>query len=224
MTRTRFVKVSALAATVALLTGCGVHPGAAAVVGDTTISADQVDAVALALCSANAPAAQGQPVPSRSARQGALRVMLDSEVSRQFGVKEGVAADQAGVSRAIAANKAAIDQLPADERPAFRGAVEDYAAGQLVLAEVGRRYLVQHGTANPSQAQAAAAGAKLRGDFAKTLAIEVDPRFGTFTLRRGVSGTDGSLSVPASAFAMDGSATTPSATWIAALPASQKCS
>lgn len=224
MTRTRFVKVSALAATVALLTGCGVHPGAAAVVGDTTISADQVDAVASALCSANAPAAQGQPVPSRSARQGALRVMLDSEVSRQFGQAQGVQPDKRLVSEAVAHEQASIQSLPKDEQAAFQQALKGYAEGQATLLAVGSRYLASQGKPTSNQNQDVAEGRRLRGAFASKLDIQVDPRFGSFDAKTGdMAATSGSLSVPVSSGAADGATPDPSAGWVASLPASQKC-
>ena len=228
MTRARIVKVSVLVAAAAtLLTGCGTHPGAAAVVGDEVITDARVDAVAAALCSANAGSsqAQGKEIASRSARQGALQVLLDSELSHQFAAQEGVTPNQAQVSQALAQSRSSIQSLPADQRDDFSSALEDYVSGQMMLVTIGRRALAQQGKTNVSDTKAVAAGSALRAKFAKGVDIEVDPRYGSFSAKTGSLGSDGgSLSVPASARAADGSSPDPSAGWVAALPASQKCS
>ena len=228
MTRARIVKVSSCAAAAALLlAGCSQHPGSAAVVGDDVISTQRVDDVARALCSSQAGTAQaqGRQLASRGARQGALQVLLDSDLSRQFGESKGVQPNQGQVSAALASNAGQIDALPADQREAFREALKDYVEGRLMLLEVGRRYLASQGQANPDQSKAIAVGQKLRGDFAKKLDIEVDPRYGTFDQARGsFTPASGSLSVPASQSAPDGSSADPSAGWVASLPATQRCS
>ncbi len=225
MTRARNVKALVLAAVAAvLLSGCGLHPGAAAVVGDQVISKQRVDEVAAALCSADAGGSQGQALASRGARQGALRVLLDSELSRQFGAATGVEPDQKMVSQALAGNRQTIDALPADQRDAFRQALTDYAEGQLILLDVGQRYLASQGKPTTDQNQVIAAGRTLRSRFDKSVDISVDPRYGTFDEAKGaMQPTSGSLSVPVSARAADGATPDPSAGWVASLPASQKC-
>lgn len=224
MTRARNIKVTALAAVaVTLLSGCGFHPGAAAVVGDQVISTSQVDAVASALCSANS-GGQGQQLPSRGARQGALRVLLDSEVSRQFGQAQGVQPDKRLVSEAVAHEQASIQSLPKDEQAAFQQALKGYAEGQATLLAVGSRYLASQGKPTSNQNQDVAEGRRLRGAFARKLDIQVDPRFGSFDAKTGdMAATSGSLSVPVSSSAADGATPDPSAGWVASLPASQKC-
>jgi hypothetical protein len=227
VTRARIAKVTALAAAATLLAGCGLHPGSAAVVGGDMISTQRVDQVAQALCSSQAGAAQaqGRELASRGARQGALQVLLDSDLSRQFGESKGVQANQGQVSAALASNASEINSLPADQRDAFREALKEYVEGRLMLLEVGRQYLAAQGQPSTDQTKAMAAGEKLRADFAKKLKIEVDPRYGTFDQAKGAFAvSSGSLSVPASQSAADGSSPDPSAGWVASLPATQKCS
>jgi hypothetical protein len=223
--RARKLKASVVVAAAAtLLSGCGFHPGAAAVVGDQVISTKRVDAVAQALCSANAGNSQGQALASRGARQGALRVLIDSELSRQFGEAKGVQANQRMASQALAQNQAGIESLPADEREAFRQALKEYAEGQLIMLEAGRRYLASQGQPTSDQNKDVAAGRRLRGQFAKQIDIKVDPRYGSFDQARGtMQPTSGSLSVPVSQAAADGASPDPSAAWVANLPATQKC-
>jgi hypothetical protein len=209
------------------MTACATHPGSAAVVGSASISESRVDDVARALCSAQAgspqQAQQPQELASRAARQGALNVLIQSELSRQFGDSQGLEPDPSQVSAALAANAASIQALPADRRSVLRDTLRDYAGGQLVLVEAGRRALAKRGGgAKVTQEQAVAEGTRLRDAWAKKVDVSVDPRYGEYK-ENALQSTSGSLSVPASQRAEDGDSPNPSAGWVAALPASQKC-
>lgn len=212
------------AGTVTMLAGCGVHPGAAAVVGSETISEERVDDVAVAVCSANLASAQasGQPaptLPSRGAREVAVRILIETELSQQFGAAEGVKANQQQVSQAVAQNESGLAMLPEDQREDFRTALRDYTEGQLMLIEVGRRSLGTEATED----EAIAEGQKQLAEYAEDLEIEVDPKFGRFedgAFKRGGS----SLSVPASDAAKAGERDQPDEAFVAALPSSQQCS
>jgi len=217
-------KLAALAAAAATtLAGCGLTPGTAAVVESTTITHEQVDDVALAVCSANLASAEagGQPAPTlatRGAREVALQILVESELSQQFGAAEGVEASRQQISQAVAQNESGIAMLPEEQQEDFRGALRDYAEGQLILIEVGRASL----GGEVADAEAIAEGSRLRGEFVESLHVEIDPRYGRFeegTFQRG--GT--SLSVPASAEALAGSQAQPGDAFVAALPASQQC-
>jgi len=217
------------AAAMVVLTGCGaLHPGVAAVIGSVTIPHQRVDDVARALCSANIKGAesQGQEAPelaTRGVRQGALQILLDSELSQLFGDKMGVEANQQQVSQALAQSAQGIAMLPEDQRDDFTEALTGYASGQLILIEVGRQSLEGQGAADVTDEQANAEGMRLRGQFVKTLDVEVDPRYGTFendTLKAG--GT--ALSVAASAGARAGDKAEPAVGFVTALPSSQRCS
>ncbi len=226
MTRARIVKVSALVAGATFaLTGCGLHPGAAAVVGDETISGGEVDDAAGALCAANLSAAEarGEAKPdlaSRGARQGALQILVDSELSRQFGEEQGVEPDQAEVSSALQQNAQNIDLLPEDQKDNFRSILRGYAEGQLMLIEIGRDALGQQSAPNDA---AVAEGTRLRNEWASNVDIEVDPRYGSYA-QGALNPTSGSLSIPASEGARAGAAAEPPVDWVAGLPLSQKCS
>ena len=221
----RFVRVSALVAGAALaLGGCGMHPGAAAVVGDTTISGSEVDDAAAALCTEaiTGAEARGEAKPdlaSRAARQAAVGLLIDSELSRQFAEEKGVEPDKAALSNAFAQNAQTIEQLPEENREGYRNVLEGYVSSQLVLAEIGRESL---GDPNAAEDAARAEGARLRGKWAKSVDIEVDPRFGTYD-KGTLTATSGSLSFPASERAAAGANPEPAANWVAGLPMSQKC-
>jgi hypothetical protein len=228
VTRSRAPRAAALTAVTALaLSACSTHPGSAAVVGPVSISEKQLDAVALALCSAqsgSAQAGQGQDLAGRAARQGALGVLLNSSLSKQYGESRGVQADQARISAAVSANQSTIAGLPPSRRAAFRQTLRDFAEAQLMMIAVGRDALTRKGTKSPTDQQALTAATPLRNAWVKKhLAVSVDPRYGRFA-NGSLAARSGSLSVPVSARAVTGAKQNPGNTWVAALPASQKCS
>ena len=211
-------------ATAAALSGCGTHPGDAAVVGSETISEQEVDDVALALCSVQSAGQQApEDASARSVRSGALGVLVDSALSEQFGESRGLTADRARLSQQVNANQETIDALPPARRTAFREALEGYVAGQLVLFEAGRAELGDSGQ-QPTDEQALAAGTQARNAWVQgNVEVSVDPRFGRFA-DGAVQPSEGSLSVPASSRAVEGAKQQPGASWVASLPTSQKCS
>lgn len=216
------------AGAVVALSGCGaLHPGTAAVIGSTTISHDNVDGLAEALCTANVKGAQAQgdsrQFATRGTREGALQVLLESRLSQLFGEEKGVDPNRQMVSQALAQNETLIADLPASEREDYREALEEYAEGQLMLIEIGRQSLEEQGTSDVTDDKAIAEGQRLRGEFTENLDVEIDPRYGSFTdntLKPG--GT--SLSVAQSADARAGDKPQPGADFISALPSSQRCS
>jgi hypothetical protein len=223
--RSRTVLAVVAAAAGLALSACSAHPGSAAVVGDESISDSRVDDVAAARCAAQGGGQSGgQDLASRGARQGALDVLINSALSRQYGASQGVQPDQEQVSAALAANAQNISGLPAEHRQEFKDTLREYAEGQLMLIEVGRRELAKDGTKNATEQQAVSEGTKLRNAWAKKFAdVTVDPRFGEYS-KNALLPKSGSLSVAASQSATDGDSPDPSPGWIASLPASQKCS
>lgn len=219
--RWRLAAVAAASATV--LAGCGLTPGAAAVVESTTISHEQVDDIALAVCSAKVASAKAAnqpipPLPTRAERETALFILLETELSQRFGEQEGIEANQQQVSQAVAQNEAGIAMLPEEQREDFRSALRDYTEAQLILVEAGRRSLGPQA----GDQEAVAAGSELRAEFVDTLDVDIDPRYGRFEegqYRRG--GT--ALSVPASREARAGNRAQPNDAFVGALPASQQC-
>jgi hypothetical protein len=209
-----------------VLSACGSHPGAAAVVGSDTISESQVDSVALALCSAQNVAQTGAPqaLAGRAARQGALAVLINSELSRQYGDAKGLEPEQSRVSAAIEANQATIDKLPTSRRTAFSDTLREYAEGQLVLARAGQDLLRKRGARNITQEQALGAGTRLRDAWVKdNVKVSVDPRFGRFSAGT-LAYRSGSLSAAVSETASSGAKQQPDESWVSSLPATQQCS
>lgn len=221
----RRVKLVALAVGAATaLAGCGTYPGTAAVVGSSQISHDEVDDFASAVCRANVAGAEaaGQaaaPTPSRGARELAVEVLIDTELAQQLGEREGVSADNQAISRLLAQNEQSLALLEGEQREFLREALRDYAEAQYLLIEVGRESLGE----DAGEQEAVAEGRRILGEYAETLDIEVDPRYGRY--EDGVFKPGGtSLSVAASEQAVQGAAQRPSDAFIGGLPASQLCS
>jgi hypothetical protein len=224
--RSRRTVLAVVAAAAGLaLSACSVHPGSAAVVGAESISEGRVDDVASALCAAQKGGQNGgQDLASRGARQGALDVLINGALSRQYGASQGVQPDQAQVSSALAANAQNISGLPPALRQDFTDTLREYAEGQLMLIDIGRRELAKTGQQNVTEQQAVSEGTKLRNAWAaKHVQVSVDPRFGEYA-NNALLPKSGSLSVAASKSATDGGSPDPSPGWVAALPATQKCS
>lgn len=211
-----------LAVAATTLAGCGTHPGAAAVVGETRISGDTVDGAAVALCSANTVGEDTPDLASRGARQAALNFLIDSELSRQFAAAEGVEPDQGQVSATLAQNAQGIEALPDDEREDFRDLLVGFRESELILTQIGLESLREQGVEPSAPEQAASEGARLRAEWAASVEVEVDPRFGEYA-DGGLTAGSGSLSVPVSEAARAGAQPDPGEAWVAGLPASQKC-
>lgn len=229
MSRARKVRVAALgAAAVMALAGCGLTPGAAAVVGDETITTEEVDDAAQALCAANIAGAEarGQTAPqlaSRGARQGALQVLIESELTHQFAASRGVEANQQQVSQAIEANQFGLSQIPAAEREDFEELLRGFAESQAMLVEIGRASLAEQGQAEPTDQEATAEALRLRQQWAADHGqVEVAPKYGDY-VEGNLQPDGGSLSIPVSERAREGAKADPSGSWVAGLPASQKC-
>jgi hypothetical protein len=226
VTRSRTLKGSLTAVLAAgALTACTAHPGAAAVVGSDRISDGHLDDVARALCTAQKiQTSVPQPLSSRAARQGALSVLLNSELSLQFGRAKGIEPSQGQVSGAVAANQQTLDKLPTEEKAAFEDTLRKYSEAQLILIEAGRRAYAAKGSTIPSAQQALTAGQQARDAWVRRhVDVSVDPRYGRF-VSGALQPAGGSLSVAASSQAVAGSSANPGQSWVSSLPANQKCS
>ena len=226
MTRSRTLKGSLTAVLAAgALTACTAHPGAAAVVGSDRISDGHLDDVARALCSAqNIQSGVPQPLSSRAARQGALSVLVNSELSLQYGRAKRIEPSQQQVSGAVAANQQTLNKLPTAEKAAFEDTLRKYSEAQLIVIEAGKRSLASKGTTIPSGQQALTAGQQVVSAWARrNVDVSVDPRYGRF-VDGALQPASGSLSVAASSQAVAGSSANPGQSWVSSLPANQRCS
>lgn len=227
-TRRATVGAVAVAGLLALSACSGLRPGTAAEIGADRISHDEVDEVASALCAANLSSAAAQggtppALPSVGARVGALQVLVDTSLARQFGEVAGAEADPGEVSATLAQNEAGIAALPSEHQEAFRDALREFTRGQLLVIDVGRAALAEAGQAGATEDQALAMGRRLQAEFVQELDVEIDPRFGDLSEGTIVPGSP-SLSVPVSESATAAARGGASPEFAASLPATQLCS
>ncbi len=222
----RVSRVSVLAASAALLlSSCSQNaPGVAADVDGSRITDAQVDEFAQVLCALNTAPGQAQTgvVATRAIRTTALSVLLDIELAGK--VADVGAVDPTAVAQTVAQNEATSKALPAKLRPVFDNAVQEYAAAQLAVTELGRQKLTEQGsTGTIDSAAALAEGSKARTALLSSDKVTIDPRFGSVVDGVLTPGS-GSLSVPVSKNAVAGAKAQPSTTWLNGLPANQTCS
>lgn len=170
----------ALAAVLAL-GGCadGTHPGAAAVVGDTEISVQQVDKTSRAVATA-----LGQEVPPAEVVGGFVRTeLVDQTMARR------------SISITPAETAKALEELRIDPQvvarlnaggPQARDFLDDFVRSTLGTAKLG-------GGRSAADNQALAAGRARLLEEAKSIDVVISPRFGKWTGEQ-LTADSGSLS------------------------------
>jgi hypothetical protein len=212
-----------LLATLLAATGCStMHPGAAAVVGDTSIDAGAVDDIAAAYCSVTvAMGSPGIDQPTRDLRRGVLNALVQRDIvsaaARKLG---GVRIPEARVRELVDAQATFPQSAPAEDAGTVRDFLGDVARTQLTLQQIGERLLGEATAKPPSAEEAVARGQRYVQRYATGLDIEVDPRYGSYS-PRGIDLASGSLSVPVSTEAVQ--AEQGNLGPDAELPASQTC-
>ena len=216
---------AAAAATAFLLSSCGsTAPGVAAEVEGERITDEQVDAFAEVLCLIGGAPATESGTPSRNARFASLQVLLSNELAAEFTDLDSAPA--AGVKATLEGLEAARELLPEELHDTFDEVAQEFAIAQVAVTELGRTSLTeagQTGQAGEITGEAAfAEGQRLIAEEAASADIEVDPRFGEM-VDGALQPSNGSLSVPVSDLAVQGSSPEAGEEFTSLLPASQKC-
>jgi hypothetical protein len=206
-----------------LLSSCGGNaPGVAATVEGDRITDEKVDEFAQVLCSLGGLPGGESGTPTRTARFSSLQILVANELADDIADVDDV--DQAGVALTVESLNAGRETVPEEVRDTFDEVVQEFAVAQQAILELGRESLEEgEGDAAAINEEAAfAEGDRLRAEYAAEADIEVDPRFGT--VEDGVvKPADGSLSVPVSELAVQGSAEQVEDGFATLLPATQKC-
>ena len=187
------------------LAGCGsVYPGAAARVGDESISDEALERSTTGFCHLIDVINQAQqgtnpPVPLRTAVLSALNTLVTGEAIDQLARRHGVSVSPAEVRRWIGGLPLRFDQVPPDGRQELEAVTERVARNTLLVERLGQvAYRQQNpggGQAPPDQVQQL--GQQLVNRYLRTVGVETDPRYGQVLDTRRLPGT-GSLSVPVS--------------------------
>ena len=214
------------------LTGCGptlgINPGAAAVVGDRSLSMNKIDSTATLYCEAYAPVLKTQAptgVPMRYFRQNVAANLTERLLGEQL-----AAAYDVQPSSEYAAAVANLRKQFAQASSAARDAGIEVEGGdpylKTVQVSIGRKLLAESGQASPTVQEAFARGQVATQDWLKNHDVKVDPSLGVTVDNGTVSFKRDQTSFPVSTLATLGMANPssgPDPTYTATLPASQVC-
>lgn len=194
----RVLGAAALATSAAVLTGCGIHPGSAAVVGSAEIAPDEVDRAADVVCLVDQTVGGVQAV----ARRKAVELLVGTELIQMWGRAENALPRGSQISPALQQAERDAQLLPARVRQDYLDIVERILAAQQIRFNVGQQELgSQSGSIGSEGAvdEALAAGAEAYDEWLAQSApeVSVDPRYGSWEGGTLVAG-DASLSVAVS--------------------------
>jgi hypothetical protein len=220
---TRLGRLAVLGAAVALLTGCaGATPGVAAVVGDDTITVDQVNELAGSVCALEKAVPEGTvnkqpPTSGLRARDGALQSMVVRSIADQMAEDHGVTLNQEDYQRQVDQVRLRYDVV--DDDDLVDAALPAYTAIPYfinIVSQIGER------AGNVTGDQALAAGIQQAQKWQADNGIETNPMFGSFNLGdQEIESERDDLAFPVSKTAKDSSEA--SSDYIASLPESQRC-
>ena len=205
------LRVLVAAAVALLLAGCGsVHPGSAAVVGDSSISMSDADDVASVYCRlALLSSGPGTPVPNADVRRQAVTDLVVGVVAGEMAKDANVAPNPSSYEITPAQRKDIAKTFPDDQIDLVVQTINDAQRTYAIAELLGGR------TVSDPDAEAE----QLRNQGLVLIQAEIarrdvrfDPRFGIGRTGRQRAAT-GSLSVPVKAPASDQKG----------LPATQQC-
>ncbi|GEM_PF-4920457 len=200
-----------------LLTACGVHPGAAAIVGEQRIPTSEVETFAQGFCQFSAQ--PGRPPIAMSQLLGqSVNQLVSNELQSKFIAAKGIGYDHAAYAEAMTNVEARAKQLDPSLREGFLVIVKEIVINSLSQQALGMASLKAAGTEEPTSDDAAAEGQKLFTAWAKSadIKVTVDPRYGASGESAGAQGSiSRSVSKVAKSAATGGDA--------AMLPAAQVC-
>jgi hypothetical protein len=212
---------------VVALAGCGAgHPGAAAQVGDVSISEDSLEQSTGGFCEVIDTinlAQQGTtpPVPLRSALLSALNVLVMGEAIDQVAANNHVQVSPAEVRQWVDGLPLDFSKVPQSRKAETQVMIERVGRNTLLTEKLGRlAYQRQNpgATSAPSD-QVQQIGQQLVNDYMKRVGVQTNPRYGRVFDPEQIPGT-GSLSIPVTQEGLDGEGVPdPSSN----LPPSQRC-
>lgn len=214
--------------------GTGVQPGAAATVGDATVSSSTVDEYAAYFCDALDDGALGEvgAVPGAELKQGVAGNLTRRLAAEQFAEDLGITPDDY-YQQVAAQAEASLTALPDDATDALVEVQSTQAYVDSVALVAGEEALVAEGDPDPGPDAAQERGQALFAEWLADQDVEIDPALGVELDDTGaLTPVDGSTSVAASDLAV-AAATSPVdeagqpvpgySDYVASLPASQRC-
>lgn len=226
MTRTRGSRRvwSALAVGVAGLTlsGCGaLHPGVAAVVGEETITVDEVDAIAEDFCAAVEPQLEqeAESIPHGYFRGGIVGTLAMRSIAEQVAEQYGVTADSRDYTQQVRDIRRGVGTLDEDIRESIIEVETAPLYVEEIQAEVGRAVLDREA----DREQLVAAGRDAFDRWVADHEVEFDPSYNTVMKDGVVSNQDQGLSHPVSETARGALEEQPNSVLARTMPATHRC-
>jgi hypothetical protein len=225
-----------LAASVVLLTGCGVagtgfHPGIAAEVGDQTVTTRQLDKLTHDYCagyeklSKSDPQGEAQPVPLRYVTNQFATILVVRDATEQLADQYDVE-PSSDYKSGLAALEPEIADLSEEQKDAFREIFGADNYSKDVLAQIGEISLQDNGTTDASEGDEYAEGQKLLGAWLADHDVEVNPKYAVDLDAPDLdnaSQIDTDLSVAVGTKAKDGLKAAPEESYTSSLPGHLVC-
>jgi hypothetical protein len=237
--RTRPARIRALAGLAAvglLLSGCGgslgIHPGAAAVVGDKTVSMSKIDDTTTLYCRAyvtqsqNSQQTQSGPLPMGTFRSfvaaGLAKRALGEQLAQAYGVEPA-----SGYQQQVTQLQQALASSPPDQREAVIDVAASDAYLQNVQVAIGQELTGKVGQTDAEIKAALQRGQVATQDWLAHHKVYLDPVFGRSVDGGSFSTSSNQTSYPLSALASLGAQINdqqaPPPSYSSQLPASQVC-
>jgi hypothetical protein len=187
------------------LAGCGtVHPGAAAQVGDVTVSDSELERGTTGFCELIDVINQAQqganpPVPVRSALLSALNTLVMGAALDQLADRNGVEVTGAEINQWISGLPLDLSQVPPQNDAAVRQTMERVGRNSLLVEKLGRAVYRQQnpGSSEAPPDQVQQLGQQLADSFMERSDVDIDPRYGQVLDTQRLPGS-GSLSIAVS--------------------------
>lgn len=226
----RALGVAALAGL--LLTGCGsslgIHPGAAAAIGDDSVSMSKIDDTTVLYCKAYVTSSQqSQQGQSGPEPMGLFRSFVASSLSKRLlGQELADAYDvqpASGYQSQVTQLQQALASAPADQRQAVIDVAASDAYLQNVQVAIGQKLTGNEGQSNADIKAALQRGQVATQDWLNDHDAFIDPVFSISVDGGKFSRQQDPTSYALSTFAAQGSKQQPDQDYTAALPAAQRC-
>lgn len=231
----RPVALVGLAAAGLLLTGCGsslgIHPGAAVVVGDRSVSMSKIDTDSTLFCKvyitqseSSSQNQQSGPIPMGSFRSYAASSLakraLGDELAAHYDVQPA-----SGYQQAVSGYQTALSAAPADQRAAAIAVAGADAYLENVEVAIGQKLTGSSGSGNAAVKAALARGEVATQDWLNDHDTAIDPVFGLTVNGGKFTPQKDQTSYPLSALASAGAQSTaaPDASYTAQLTNAQVC-
>jgi len=216
----RVTRIGVMVAAGVLLSSCGaLHPGAAAVVGDQTISMSKVDQVAGDYCHAITKQLQGdsQIVPLNFFRGGVAGTLALRSAAEQVAAEYGVEPESVYDHKLTDLQKATVN-VPDEYKDAVIEVESTSAYVEGVEAAVGA---AKDPTLGYIESQKA--GQSIFDDWLAQHDVTFDPSLGVTLQKGNIARKDDSLSYAVGTAAKNGGAANPDHQYAAALPSGHRC-